>query len=45
MIKGADCTRTSKQVDYSHVYVHTDHNHFGDFYEGITLQSKIIQQN
>ena len=38
-------TCTCKQVDYSHVYVHADRQHFGDFHEGITWQSKIIQQN
>ena len=33
-------THTCKQVNYSHVYVHVDRKHFGDFYEGITWQSK-----
>ena len=47
MIKGTDYKIMYihvKQVDYTHAHVHVDHKHFRDFNEGITEESKMIQQ-
>ena len=46
LIKGVDYMYIHvKQVHYTNVHIHVDRKHFRDFNEGITEESKMMQQN